>query len=136
MYTSKTRMRLIGWQSIQGPSRSRNHWTCPTEIDGRPCSIPGATSGRSRRAKRFRIARCDKAERVRSRRQIPYNDRHGPSVTGGRHLETREPTMIQDAQGHHLSGATAETVAAYDRAVQAFNLVHGGAVGLFDTARE
>src|ERR1700756_5096799 len=47
-----------------------------------------------------------------------------------------EPTMIQDAQGHYLSGATAEAVAAYDRAVRAFNLVHGDAVGVFDTARE
>jgi tetratricopeptide (TPR) repeat protein len=42
--------------------------------------------------------------------------------------------MIQDAQGHHLSGATAEAVIAYDQAVQAFNLVHGDAVGLFDRA--
>src|SRR5215471_18858558 len=44
--------------------------------------------------------------------------------------------MIQDAQGHQLSGATAEAVAAYDQAVRAFNLVHGDAVGLFDAARE
>jgi tetratricopeptide (TPR) repeat protein len=44
--------------------------------------------------------------------------------------------MIQDAQGHHLSGATAEAVTAYDQAVRAFNLVHGDAVGLFDAARE
>src|SRR5215469_16713078 len=44
--------------------------------------------------------------------------------------------MIQDAQGHHLSGATEEAVTAYDRAVRAFNLVHGDAIGLFDTARE
>ena len=44
--------------------------------------------------------------------------------------------MIQDAQGHYLSGATAEAVTAYDRAVRAFNLVHGDAIGLFDTARE
>ena len=44
--------------------------------------------------------------------------------------------MIQDAQGHYLSGATAEAVTAYDRAVRAFNLVHGDAVGLFDIARE
>ena len=33
--------------------------------------------------------------------------------------------MIQDAQGHHLSGATEAGVTAYDRAVRAFNLVHG-----------
>ena len=42
--------------------------------------------------------------------------------------------MTQDAQGHDLSGATAEAVTAYDQAVQAFNLVHGDAVGLFDKA--
>ncbi len=44
--------------------------------------------------------------------------------------------MLQDAQGHPLSGATAAAVAAYDEAVRAFNLVHGDAVGLFDAARE
>src|SRR6266404_3990424 len=44
--------------------------------------------------------------------------------------------MIQDAQGHHLSGATAASVAAYDQAVRAFNLVHGDAIGRFDAARE
>ena len=44
--------------------------------------------------------------------------------------------MIKDAQGHDLSGATAEAVDAYDEAVRAFNLVHGDAVGLFDKARE
>jgi hypothetical protein len=44
--------------------------------------------------------------------------------------------MIRDAQGHQLSGATEAAVAAYDHAVRAFNLVHGDAVGLFDTARE
>jgi tetratricopeptide (TPR) repeat protein len=44
--------------------------------------------------------------------------------------------MTQDAQGHYLSGATAEAVAAYDDAVRAFNLVHGDAPGLFDLARE
>jgi tetratricopeptide (TPR) repeat protein len=44
--------------------------------------------------------------------------------------------MIQDAQGHHLSGATAASVTAYDAAVRAFNLVHGDSVGLFDTARQ
>src|SRR5260370_36223473 len=46
-----------------------------------------------------------------------------------------EPTMIEDAQGHHLSGATAESVTAYDQAIRAFNLVHGDAPGLFDAAR-
>jgi tetratricopeptide (TPR) repeat protein len=44
--------------------------------------------------------------------------------------------MIQDAQGHYLSGATAEAAATYDQAVRAFNLVHGDAIGLFDAARE
>ena len=45
--------------------------------------------------------------------------------------------MTQDAQGHHLSGAPpAAAVATYDQAVRAFNLVHGDAVGLFDTARQ
>jgi hypothetical protein len=44
--------------------------------------------------------------------------------------------MNQDAQGHHLSGATAEAAATYDEAVRAFNLVHGDAIGLFDTARQ
>jgi hypothetical protein len=44
--------------------------------------------------------------------------------------------MIQDAQGHALSGATAEAGALYDRAVRAFNLGYGDAPGLFDAARE
>jgi len=44
--------------------------------------------------------------------------------------------MIQDAQGHQLSGATAAAAATFDQAVRAFNLVHGDAVGLFDAARE
>ena len=44
--------------------------------------------------------------------------------------------MTQDAQGHHLSGATEAAVAAYDQAVRAFNLVHGDAPGLFDAARQ
>src|ERR1700758_3030664 len=48
----------------------------------------------------------------------------------------RDPSMIQDAQGHYLSGATVETAAVYDQAVRAFNLVHGDAIGLFDEARE
>ena len=42
--------------------------------------------------------------------------------------------MIQDAQGHALSGATQPAVAAYDAAVRAFNLVYGDAVGLFERA--
>ena len=44
--------------------------------------------------------------------------------------------MITDAQGHRLSGATPEATAVYDRAVRAFNLVHGDAIGLFDEARD
>jgi tetratricopeptide (TPR) repeat protein len=44
--------------------------------------------------------------------------------------------MVQDAQGHPLSGATAEAAAAYDRAVRAFNLVHGDAIGLFEEAQQ
>jgi tetratricopeptide (TPR) repeat protein len=44
--------------------------------------------------------------------------------------------MIQDAQGQQLSGATTASVAAYDQAVRAFNLVHGDSIGLFDTARQ
>jgi tetratricopeptide (TPR) repeat protein len=42
--------------------------------------------------------------------------------------------MIQDAQGHHLSGATDEAAVTFDQAVRAFNLVHGDAIGLFDAA--
>src|SRR5262252_4226879 len=42
--------------------------------------------------------------------------------------------MIQDAQGHDLSGATAEAITTYDQAVRAFNLIHGDAIGLFDKA--
>jgi tetratricopeptide (TPR) repeat protein len=48
----------------------------------------------------------------------------------------KEPIMIQDAQGHRLSGATQAAAAAYDQAVRAFNLVHGDAIALFDTARQ
>lgn len=44
--------------------------------------------------------------------------------------------MTKDAQGHRLSGASAAAGAAYDRAVRAFNLVHGDAVGLFEAAFE
>ncbi|HEY7581434.1 MAG TPA: tetratricopeptide repeat protein [Acetobacteraceae bacterium] len=43
---------------------------------------------------------------------------------------------MKDAQGQALSGATAEAVAPYDRAVRAFNLGYGDAPGLFDAARE
>jgi tetratricopeptide (TPR) repeat protein len=44
--------------------------------------------------------------------------------------------MIKDAQGHALTGATADAVVHYDQAVHAFNLACGDAVGLFDAARE
>ena len=44
--------------------------------------------------------------------------------------------MAQDAQGHHLSGATTASAVAYDEAVRAFNLVYGDAIGLFDAARQ
>ena len=43
--------------------------------------------------------------------------------------------MNHDAQGHSLSGATPDAVAAYDDAVRAFNIVYGDAVGSFDAAR-
>lgn len=43
---------------------------------------------------------------------------------------------MRDAQGHALSGATAEAAAAYDDAVRAFTLVYGDTVGLFDNARQ
>lgn len=44
--------------------------------------------------------------------------------------------MLTDAQGHAVSGATAEALGLYDQAVRDYVLVHGDAVGLFDTARE
>jgi tetratricopeptide (TPR) repeat protein len=44
--------------------------------------------------------------------------------------------MDQDAQGHRLSGATAEAIAAYNDAIRAFILVHGDAIGQFDAARQ
>jgi hypothetical protein len=44
--------------------------------------------------------------------------------------------MIKDAQGQAISGATADAVALYDRAVRAFNLGYGDPAGLFDAARE
>ena len=44
--------------------------------------------------------------------------------------------MIEDAQGQVVSGATAESVAMYDRAVRAYNSGHGDAVGLFDATCE
>jgi tetratricopeptide (TPR) repeat protein len=44
--------------------------------------------------------------------------------------------MIDDAQGHCLTGATPEAAAAYDEAVRAFTIVYGDALGRFDMARE
>jgi len=44
--------------------------------------------------------------------------------------------MLKDAQGQTMTGATAEAVAIYDRAVRAFNLGYGDAPGEFDAARE
>ena len=44
--------------------------------------------------------------------------------------------MIEDAQGHRLSGATAAAGASYDEAVRAFTLVCGDAIGLYDAAIE
>jgi tetratricopeptide (TPR) repeat protein len=45
-----------------------------------------------------------------------------------------EPPMIEDAQGHPLSGASPEAAAEYEDGVRAFNLVHGDALGLFERA--
>ena len=42
--------------------------------------------------------------------------------------------MTEDAQGHRLSGATAEAATTYDEAVRAFNLVCGDSIGLFHAA--
>jgi tetratricopeptide (TPR) repeat protein len=47
-----------------------------------------------------------------------------------------ETTMIKDAQGQTVSGATAASVALYDQAVRAFNLGYGDSPRLFDAARE
>jgi tetratricopeptide (TPR) repeat protein len=47
-----------------------------------------------------------------------------------------EQPMIQDAQGHAVTGATRESAALYDRALRAFNLGYGDSAGLFDEARE
>ncbi len=44
--------------------------------------------------------------------------------------------MTKDAQGHRLSGASEAAGVTYDRAVRAFHLVHGDAVGLFEAAFE
>ena len=51
-------------------------------------------------------------------------------------MEKGRQSWLEDAQGHHLSGATTAAAATYDEAVRAFNLVHGDAIGLFDEARQ
>ena len=43
--------------------------------------------------------------------------------------------MIQDAQGHDLTGATAEAAASIDAAVRAYTLVYGDPLAHFDAAR-
>jgi tetratricopeptide (TPR) repeat protein len=47
-----------------------------------------------------------------------------------------EQPMSNDAQGHELSGASAESVEIYNQAQRAFHLGYGDAIGLFDTALE
>jgi tetratricopeptide (TPR) repeat protein len=44
--------------------------------------------------------------------------------------------MMEDAQGHRLSGADPAAARAFDQGVRAFTLVHGDAIGAFDAARE
>ena len=44
--------------------------------------------------------------------------------------------MIKDAQGHAVSGATAEAMALWDQALPAFNRGYGDALALVDEARE
>jgi tetratricopeptide (TPR) repeat protein len=44
--------------------------------------------------------------------------------------------MLRDAQGHEISGATAEAVEHLDRAIRAFTLVYGDAIGHYDAARQ
>jgi len=80
--------------------------------------FPDAASGRL--VTRWRSAR-------RATRLSPANS--SPSSASG-------PTMIPDAQGYQLSGATEEAATRYDQAVRAFNLVHGDAVGQFDGVRQ
>ena len=41
---------------------------------------------------------------------------------------------MRDAQGHELSGATAEAVGHFDGAVRAFTLIYGDATSLYDAA--
>ena len=44
--------------------------------------------------------------------------------------------MIQDAQGHDLTGATAEAAISIDAAVRAYTLAYGDPVAHFDAARQ
>jgi tetratricopeptide (TPR) repeat protein len=48
----------------------------------------------------------------------------------------REHEMLQDAQGHAMTGATAEAADLYDKAVRAFTLSYGDTLGLFEAARK
>src|SRR2546430_15952153 len=50
-------------------------------------------------------------------------------------ISSRERTMIQDAQGQWVTGATATAVALYDSAARAMTLACGEVIGLFDQAR-
>ncbi|MEZ5818376.1 MAG: tetratricopeptide repeat protein [Hyphomicrobiaceae bacterium] len=43
--------------------------------------------------------------------------------------------MAKDAQGHELTGASAEAAAAYDKAIRAFTLSYGDTLAAFDEAR-
>ena len=42
---------------------------------------------------------------------------------------------MRDAQRHDLSGATAEAILSFDRAVRGFTLIYGDVLGLYDAAR-
>ena len=44
------------------------------------------------------------------------------------------PAMTKDAQGHELTGASAQAAALYDSGVHAFNIVCGDALGLYAAA--
>jgi hypothetical protein len=46
-----------------------------------------------------------------------------------------EWSMIKDAQGQSVTGATTDAIALYDQAVRAFNVGYGDVAGLFDAAR-
>ncbi len=43
--------------------------------------------------------------------------------------------MIRDAQGHAVTGATAEAIDPFDQAIRAITTVHGDTMGLLDAAR-